>query len=356
MTSLNPLHRVEKQIGETLSLHKGLERRRGEGPGRWSCSIWSAFAATRKRLGALSPRTVRRPAPARDDRHGAGQRPGDLLIADEPTTALDVTIQAQILKLLSRRCSNELGMAMLLITHDLGIVRKMADRRLRHEPGRDRRAQRCPVEHGLRNGRARTTPSACWRPNRRAGPIKPNGPGRPETVVDGRGRQGLVPDQGAACCGARSATSRRSTASRSTCAPATPWAWSARAAPARPTLGMALLRLDLAAEGRIRLPRQAITSKALTSRRSCVRCAARCRSCSRIPSARSARGFRSARSSKRACKVHGLGSRPRTSAIRRDLPGAGRRSAWRPDMPTPLPARVLRRPAPAHRHRPRVGA
>ena len=51
----------------------------------------------------------------------------DLLIADEPTTALDVTIQAQILKLL-KELQRELGMAMLFITHDLGIVRKMADR------------------------------------------------------------------------------------------------------------------------------------------------------------------------------------------------------------------------------------
>src|SRR3546814_5132558 len=51
----------------------------------------------------------------------------DLLIADEPTTALDVTIQAQILKLL-KELQQKLGMAMLMITHDLGIVRKMADR------------------------------------------------------------------------------------------------------------------------------------------------------------------------------------------------------------------------------------
>ena len=125
MTSLNPLHTVEKQINETLILHKGLDR---------------AAARTRalellKLVGI--PDAVKRLSAYPHELSG-GQRQRvmiamalanepDLLIADEPTTALDVTIQAQILQLL-KDLQQKMGMAMLLITHDLGIVRKMADR------------------------------------------------------------------------------------------------------------------------------------------------------------------------------------------------------------------------------------
>ncbi len=125
MTSLNPLHTVERQIGESLQIHRGL-----------------AGAAARERiLDLLTKVGIRDP----EDRLGAyphqlsgGQRQRvmiamalanepKLLIADEPTTALDVTIQAQILDLL-RQIQAETGMAMLFITHDLGIVQKIADR------------------------------------------------------------------------------------------------------------------------------------------------------------------------------------------------------------------------------------
>jgi microcin C transport system ATP-binding protein len=125
MTSLNPLHSIEKQVGEVLEIHKGL-----------------SGAAKRTRILELL-RLVGLPDP--DKRLSAlphelsgGQRQRvmiamalanepDILIADEPTTALDVTIQAQILKLL-KELQGRLGMALLFITHDLGIVRKMADR------------------------------------------------------------------------------------------------------------------------------------------------------------------------------------------------------------------------------------
>ena len=125
MTSLNPLHPIEKQIGEVLLLHQGLT---GE--------------AARARIVSLLDQ-VGIPDPA--GRLGSyphqlsgGQRQRvmiamalanepDLLIADEPTTALDVTVQAQILKLL-KDTQTRLGMSMLFITHDLGIVRKLADR------------------------------------------------------------------------------------------------------------------------------------------------------------------------------------------------------------------------------------
>ncbi|WP_407653208.1 ABC transporter ATP-binding protein [Azospirillum isscasi] len=125
MTSLNPLHSIERQINETLFLHKGLSR-----------------AAARKRTLELL-RLVGLPNPekrlnAYPHELSGGQRQRvmiamalanepDLLIADEPTTALDVTIQAQILELL-KDLQSRFGMALLLITHDLGVVRKMADR------------------------------------------------------------------------------------------------------------------------------------------------------------------------------------------------------------------------------------
>ncbi len=125
MSSLNPLHTIDRQIGEMLILHRGL-----------------SGAAARKRILELL-HEVGIPDP--ESRMGAyphqlsgGQRQRvmiamalanepDLLIADEPTTALDVTVQAQILKLL-KELQARLGMAMLFITHDLGIVRKIADR------------------------------------------------------------------------------------------------------------------------------------------------------------------------------------------------------------------------------------
>jgi microcin C transport system ATP-binding protein len=125
MTSLNPLHTIERQIREILELHVGL---RGE-------------AAKKRILDLLSQVGIPDPAgrlQSYPHQLSGGQRQRvmiamalanepDLLIADEPTTALDVTVQAQILKLL-KELQARLGMAMLFITHDLGIVRKIADR------------------------------------------------------------------------------------------------------------------------------------------------------------------------------------------------------------------------------------
>ena len=78
-----------------------------------------------RRLGAVSARVLGRHAPAGDDRHGAVLQP-ELLIADEPTTALDVTIQAQILDLLARRCSGSRH-GHVFVTHDLGVIAEIAD-------------------------------------------------------------------------------------------------------------------------------------------------------------------------------------------------------------------------------------
>ncbi|MGL4443331.1 MAG: ABC transporter ATP-binding protein [Alsobacter sp.] len=125
MTSLNPLHTIDRQIGEILSLHKGLD---GE-PAR------ERTLALLRQVGIRDPET-RLGAYPHELSGGQRQRvmiamalanEPDLLIADEPTTALDVTVQAQILKLLAELKASR-GMAMLFITHDLGIVRKIADR------------------------------------------------------------------------------------------------------------------------------------------------------------------------------------------------------------------------------------
>ena len=125
MTSLNPLHTVEKQVREALRLHQRI-----------------GAAAARERVLELLRLVRLRDAELRLSAYphqlSGGQRQRvmiamalandpDLLIADEPTTALDVTIQARILALL-RELRERLGMALLLITHDLGIVRRMADR------------------------------------------------------------------------------------------------------------------------------------------------------------------------------------------------------------------------------------
>lgn len=125
MTSLNPLQTIDKQVGEVLRVHRGMDK-----------------ASERKRVLELLTRVGLRDPEKRMSSYphqlSGGQRQRvmiamalanepELLIADEPTTALDVTIQAQILELL-QELQQELGMAMLLITHDLGIVRKMAER------------------------------------------------------------------------------------------------------------------------------------------------------------------------------------------------------------------------------------
>jgi len=125
MTSLNPLHTIEKQVGEVLRVHRGMEdadiRARV-----LELMTKVGIRDSEKRLGAY-PHQLSGGQRQRVMIALALANEPDLLIADEPTTALDVTIQAQILELLLD-LQKELGMAMLLITHDLGIVRKMAER------------------------------------------------------------------------------------------------------------------------------------------------------------------------------------------------------------------------------------
>jgi microcin C transport system ATP-binding protein len=125
MTSLNPLHRIERQIGEVLILHKhmpaNLARKR-----TLELLKLVGLPGAEKRLNAF-PHELSGGQRQRVMIAMALANQPDLLIADEPTTALDVTIQAQILTLL-RELKAKMGMALLLITHDLHIVRKMAER------------------------------------------------------------------------------------------------------------------------------------------------------------------------------------------------------------------------------------
>lgn len=125
MTSLNPVHTIERQVGEVLKLHRGMD----------DANARKRVLELLEKVGINEPEK-RLSAYPHELSGGQRQRvmiamalanEPELLIADEPTTALDVTIQAQILELLSD-LQKEMGMAMLLITHDLGIVRKMAER------------------------------------------------------------------------------------------------------------------------------------------------------------------------------------------------------------------------------------
>ncbi len=125
MTSLNPLHTLDKQLAESLLLHQGIAGAEAE----------AKIIELLEKVGIPDPATRLKSYP---HQLSGGQRQRvmiamalangpDLLIADEPTTALDVTIQAQILELLADLKKAD-GMSMLFITHDLGIVRKFADR------------------------------------------------------------------------------------------------------------------------------------------------------------------------------------------------------------------------------------
>ncbi|MEJ6396962.1 ABC transporter ATP-binding protein [Yoonia sp. 208BN28-4] len=125
MTSLNPLHTLEKQLAESIELHQGLR-----GP-----AVRDKIVELLTQVGIRDPETRLGSYP---HQLSGGQRQRvmiamalangpDLLIADEPTTALDVTIQAQILELLAELKAKQ-GMSLLFITHDLTIVRKIADR------------------------------------------------------------------------------------------------------------------------------------------------------------------------------------------------------------------------------------
>ncbi|RGP56639.1 ABC transporter ATP-binding protein [Pseudomonas abyssi] len=125
MSSLNPLHTVERQIGEVLALHKGLNKLQARERTLELLDL-VGIPEPRKRLGAY-PHELSGGQRQRVMIAMALANEPELLIADEPTTALDVTVQLKILELL-RELQQKLGMALLLISHDLNLVRKIAHR------------------------------------------------------------------------------------------------------------------------------------------------------------------------------------------------------------------------------------
>ena len=138
MTSLNPVYRVGRQIAEPLILHKGMSK----------AAAWARAIELLELVGIPHPESRVRDYPHQFS-GGMRQRvmiamalanDPDILIADEPTTALDVTIQAQILELMEE-LQKRIGSAIILITHDLGVVADMADNIMVMYAGR-------PVEYG----------------------------------------------------------------------------------------------------------------------------------------------------------------------------------------------------------------
>jgi len=125
MVSLNPLHTLEKQLYEVLSLHRGMRKEAARGE-MLDCLERTGIRNAAKRLGDF-PHQLSGGERQRVMIAMALLTRPELLIADEPTTALDVTVQAQILQLL-RELRDELNMSLLFITHNLGIVKKLADR------------------------------------------------------------------------------------------------------------------------------------------------------------------------------------------------------------------------------------
>ena len=185
MTSLNPLHTIERQIGEIMALHGGASPR-------------ARVVKLLEEVGIVDP-TSRLGAFPHQLSGGQRQRvmiamalanEPDLLIADEPTTALDVTVQAQILKLL-KDIQTRRGMAMLFITHDLNIVRKIADDVAVMQRGQiveigPARAKCWPIL-------SMNTPRPCWPPNRRVSQLIVDRTAR--AIVEAEDVAVLVPDQ-----------------------------------------------------------------------------------------------------------------------------------------------------------------
>lgn len=161
MTALNPVHSIGRQIGESLMLHRGMNAREARD---------AAIQLLQR---------VRIPAPEQRVDEFPHQLSGgmrqrvviaialachpELIIADEPTTALDVTVQAQILSLL-KDLQAEMGSSSILITHDLGVIAQSCDSVVVMYAGRV--VEKAPVGNSLPIQAPRLTPRDCWPPSR----------------------------------------------------------------------------------------------------------------------------------------------------------------------------------------------
>ena len=168
MTSLNPVLTVGRQLGETLRLHQGLSRREAEARAMEMLRLVGIPEAQRRLReyphqlsGGMRQRVMIAIALACQPK---------LLIADEPTTALDVTIQAQILDLM-RDLKHRVGAAIILITHDLGVVAEVAERVMVMYAGR--KVEEAPVGPALPHARATPTRRACSARCRSSAPRSP---------------------------------------------------------------------------------------------------------------------------------------------------------------------------------------
>jgi peptide/nickel transport system ATP-binding protein len=188
MTSLSPVHTIGDQIGEALHLHRDVSRREGErltaemlrmvgfpDPERALKTYPFELSGGLRQRAMIAMALVCRPA---------------LLIADEPTTALDVTIQAQILKLM-RDLQRELGMAVLLITHDLGVVANMADEVvvMYHGQIMEMGAAKDIFEnpqHPYLKALHKAVPRFDMKPGERLTPIREINPGEIKLLADGK--------------------------------------------------------------------------------------------------------------------------------------------------------------------------
>ena len=237
MTSLNPVLTVGRQLTEAITAHERLpQARRAQ---RASALLDQVQIPEAERRLAQYPHELSGGMRQRVMIAIALSQKPDILIADEPTTALDVTVQAQILELI-RTLQTETGAAVILITHDMGVVAEMADRVLVMKVGQEVEERAGPRD--LRGAARRTTPRRCSPPCRgsasMAGTVAPKRARRLQgrgAEAGGRGRRPHRPlrhARRASCSRRRRRLHAVEGISLHGSTPARRWRWSARAAAA----------------------------------------------------------------------------------------------------------------------------
>ena len=371
MTSLNPLATVGNQIAEVLTIHGQMTGSAAPRPRRCGCSSASGSRRPRRALNDL-PHSLSGGMRQRVMIAMALACRPQLLIADEPTTALDVTIQAQILALI-KELQHEEGMGVLFITHDMGVVAEIADRTvvmlggevveagpteaifadgaepLHQEPDRRRAAAR----HDAGEWPAAALPD---RSTATTGMLKAAAeraryrrPRRPPGARGAQPRQALR--HGERASSARSpAGCTRSRTSPSTCTPGRRCRWSASSGCGKSTTGRAIMRLVEPQAGSILLDGTDILALDKSRMRDMRR---HIQMIFQDPFASLNPRIRVGDAIAEPYLTHRLGTRAQARAKVADLL---QQVGLDPGDREPLSAAVLRRPAPAHLHRPGAGA